>query len=70
MFLNKKERKSVIKDLKKSAKKGCIVIVELYTAKDSHTPNDELMLEMQEELFDSFGWEKVKYTKGRFIAKK
>ena len=70
MFLKRSERKRIIKDLKKSARGNCTVMVELYPAKDSETKTEKEMIKLQKELFDDFGWEKVLYSKGRFIAKK
>jgi len=70
MFLNKKERTSVIKEIKRVSKKGCKIMLELYPAKDSETKDEKEMLELQEELFTMLGWKKIKYSKGRFIAEK
>jgi len=70
MFLNKKERKMVIKEIKRVSKKGCKIMLELYPAKDSETKNEKEMLELQQELFTMLGWKKIKYSKGRFIAEK
>lgn len=70
MFLNKKERRMVIKEIQRVSKKGCKIMLELYPAKDSETKNEKEMLELQEELFTMLGWKKIKYSKGRFIAEK
>ena len=70
MFLNKKERKQVIREIKRIAADGCFTMVELYDAKDSFAKNKEEMLEMQKEIFDAFDWEKIRYSQGRFIVKK
>ena len=70
MFLSRKERKRVVKDIKKSATKHCAIMVELYPAKDSHCKNEDEMVKVQKEIFDNLGWEKVLYSKGRFIARK
>jgi len=70
MFLSPKERRRVISDIKKSAKKSCYIIVELYPAKDSYCKTDEEMLKMQKDIFDQLGWGKILYSKGKFIAKR
>ena len=70
MFLERKERKRVIRDIKKSAKKNCTMMVELYPAKDSYCKTEDEMLVVQKELFDDLNWEKVLYSKGRFIVRK
>ena len=70
MFLNTKERKQLVSEIKKVSSANAMIVVELYPAKDSETKTEEEMLKMQEELFEQIGWNKVKYSKGRFIAKK
>lgn len=68
MFLNDKERSNVIKDIQRVARKNCIIILELYPAKDSYAKTEEEMIKMQKDIFDKLGWKKIKYSKGRFIA--
>jgi hypothetical protein len=70
MFLNNKERKFLLSEIKRIASKDCRIMVELYPALDSETKNEEEMLKLQKEIFDSLKWEKILYSKGRFIAKK
>jgi hypothetical protein len=70
MFLDENERKRVIKNLKAAAKNGCTLMVELYPAKDSEIKTEKAMVVLQKEIFDEFGWEKVLYSKGKFIARK
>lgn len=69
MFLSKAERKQIIREIKKISHSGTIIMVELYPAKDSFAKTKEEMLEMQKEIFDSLGWEKIRYSQARFIAK-
>jgi len=69
MFLDKTERKTVIKDLKRIAAPGCTIMVELYPAKDSFTPDIKKCEQLQKEIFKALGWEKILYSKHRFIAK-
>jgi SAM-dependent methyltransferase len=70
MFLNKAERKQLIREIKRIASKDCSIMVELYAAKDSECTTKKEMLKMQKQIFDDLGWGKVKYSQGRFIAKK
>jgi SAM-dependent methyltransferase len=70
MFLNAKERNQVIREIKRVASENCMIILELYPAKDSFAKNDEEMAKMQEQIFKKIGWEKIRYRKGKFIAKK
>jgi SAM-dependent methyltransferase len=70
MFLNKKERKQLIREIKRIARDDCVIMVELYPAKDSETKTKEEMLELQQEIFDSLKWHKKRYSQGRFIAVK
>ena len=70
MFLNKKERKQLMGEIKRTAKDGCMVMVELYEAKDSFAKTKKDMLKMQKELFSDLGWEKIRYSQDRFIAQK
>ena len=70
MFLNTKERKQLIREIKRVSSANAKIVVELYPAKDSEITSDEEMVKMQEELFEQIGWVKVKYSKARFIAKK
>jgi len=70
MFLNKKERKQVYKDIRRIANNRCVIMIELYPALDSEVPTEETMLKLQKEIFDALGWEKLRYSKGRFIAQR
>lgn len=70
MFLDHKERKQVIAEIKRISGKGCTIMVELYPAKDSYAKTEDEMIKMQKEIFDSLGWEKIRYSKGKFIARK
>jgi SAM-dependent methyltransferase len=69
MFLSKKERRQLIKDIKRISAPDCTIMVELYPAKDSFAKTKEDMLVLQKEIFDALGWEKIRYSQGRFIAK-
>jgi SAM-dependent methyltransferase len=70
MFLNKKERRQLIGEIKRVAASGCIIMVELYAAKDSETPTKEASIKLQRELFDVLGWKKLRYSQERFIAER
>jgi len=69
MFLNQKERKQLIREIKRVARSGCTIMVELYPAKDSFAPTDEACVELLDELFDQLNWTKILKSKYRFIAK-
>ena len=68
MFLDDKERDNVIKEFQRVARKHCIIMLELYPAKDSYAKDENAMLKMQKDIFDKLGWNKIKYSQGRFIA--
>lgn len=68
MFLSDRERDHVIQEIKRIAKRGCVVMVELYPAKDSKFDTKEKIIKLQKEVFDSLGWKKIKYSQERFIA--
>jgi ubiquinone/menaquinone biosynthesis C-methylase UbiE len=70
MFLNQKERNQLIQEIKRVSKDGCIIILELYPAKDSYANTQEKMVKLQRTIFNKLGWDKIRYSKGRFIAKK
>ena len=69
MFLNKQERKQVIGEIKRIAAPYCRIIVELYPAKDSETKNEKEMVALQKEIYEQLGWEKIRYSKGKFICR-
>jgi SAM-dependent methyltransferase len=69
MFLSPKELNKTVKEIKRVAAPGCTIMVELYPAKDSYVKTEAEMPAFQQELFDQLGWEKVLYSKGRFIAR-
>jgi ubiquinone/menaquinone biosynthesis C-methylase UbiE len=68
MFLSPGERHQVIKEFKRIASSGTRIMVELYAAKDSYAVNDTELAEMQKKVFKKLGWNKLRYSKGRFIA--
>lgn len=70
MFLTAAERGSVIADLVRASRQHCVLMVELYPAKDSEAKDEAEMMRLQQELFDVFGWDKIRYSKGRFIAQR
>jgi len=69
MFLSSDERKQLISDIQKAACPDCTIMVELYPAKDSEAPTESTMVKLQKEVFDQLGWSKIRYSKGRFIAR-
>jgi hypothetical protein len=70
MFLDKKERNQVIGEITRMAKPDCRIMIELYPAKDSFAPTEKQCTDLQKELFRQLGWEKILYSKRRFIATK
>ena len=68
MFLNPVERTQLIREIDRVAKDNCVIILELYPAKDSWTKNEKEMIDLQEHILKHLGWNKIKYSKGRFIA--
>lgn len=70
MFLNPKERKQLVREIKRIAKNKCLLMVELYPAKDSFAPDKISCLELQKEIFDQLKWNKIKYSQNRFIVEK
>jgi tellurite methyltransferase len=69
MFLSPEERDQVIKEMRRVAKEDCMIMLELYGAKDSYAVNDEQIADMQKDIFDKLGCSKVRYSKGKFVAK-
>ena len=70
MFLNAEERNYLIEEIKRVASDRCIVMVELYAAKDSEATTKSECLRLQKDIFDKLGWDKVRYSQERFIARK
>jgi len=71
MFLSDEERGFVIEEIKRVAASNCVIMVELYPAKDSFA-KDKLDMEiMLDAIYESLGWEKIRYARssGKFIAK-
>lgn len=63
MFLSRSERLQVINEIKRVAAPGCYLIVELYKAKDANKFS-------QAVIFGLINWDKIRYSKDRFIARK
>jgi len=70
MFLNPVERMQLIREIDRVAKTSCVIMLELYPAKDSWAKNEKEMLALQSYIFRHLGWDKIKYSKGCFIAVK
>ena len=68
MFLDEDERDQVIEEMKRVAKFGCKIMLELYPAKDSFAVNKEEMIAMQKDIFDKLDCFKIRYSQGRFVA--
>jgi len=68
MFLSPEERDQVIGEMKRVAKPSCMIMLELYGAKDSYAVNDEQIADMQKDIFDKLDCFKVRYSKGKFVA--
>lgn len=69
MFLSPQEREHTLNEIKRVASDDCIMMLELYPAKDSYAKTQEEMITMMEEIYDSFKWDKIRYAKagGKFI---
>ena len=68
MFLSPKERNQLISEFHRISRNNCIIMLELYPAKDCYAKTDEAMIKMQEQIFKKLGWNKIRYRKGKFIA--
>jgi hypothetical protein len=74
MFLNKREREQVISDIERTSTSTSTIMVELYAAKESETPDEESVLKLQTEIFERLNknqtWKKIRWSKSRFIAQR
>ena len=75
MFLNKAERKQVIKEINRVAAIGARIMVELYPAKDSEAKTEKECTALQNEIFKQLNvwgatWNELKWNKHRFIAER
>lgn len=70
MFLSAQQRSQLIGEMCRVGSSSCIIMVELYPAKDSYAKTDADMVKMQKEIFDHIGWNKIRYSKGKFIAQR
>jgi SAM-dependent methyltransferase len=70
MFLDTQECHQVITEIKRIAQPGCVMVCELYSAKDSQVPDLQDMPAFQQQLFDQLDWQSLRYSKNRFIAQK
>lgn len=72
MFLDHTERKFLYKEIQRVASKDCLIMVELYAAKDSYAKTKEEMIVMLDEILEGLGegWKKLRYARkgGKFIA--
>ena len=68
MFLSPEEREQVMSEMKRVAKTGCKIMLELYPAKDSFAVDKEQMITMQKDIFDKLDCSKIRYSQGKFIA--
>lgn len=66
MFLNNKERSTVMKEINDRAKTGSVLIMEMYPAKDAHEYNFDSMV----EYFYNKGWTKLRKSKDKCVIKK
>jgi len=69
MFLSPEEREQVMSEMRRVAKPDCIIMLELYPAKDSFAVDKEQMIAMQKDIFDKLNCFKIRYSQGKFIAK-
>lgn len=64
MFLNKKERAQVYREIKRVSLPGCKLVVELYPAKDSFAPNEKAVTILFGEIIKAFGkWKVLRRSK-------
>lgn len=72
MFLSDEERGNVLDEIQRISSVGCVILVELYPAKDSYAKTKEEMMVMLDEIYNHLGWDKIKYARagGKFIAVK
>jgi len=68
MFLSPKERRQVTKEIKRVAKPGCMIMVELYPAKDSFAKDQETSDKLLSTLIESLGSDTILKSKDRFVA--
>lgn len=69
MFLNKEEQDKLLSEIKRVASDNCCIMIEIYPAKDSETKNQIESDKLQKKIFQSLGWNKIRYSQNRFIAK-
>ena len=74
MFLSDEEIEQLFNEINRIAAKGCVIMVELYAAKDSkQCPTAEALAFTKQTLIEDFewnGWKIIKNNKERFIAVK
>jgi len=68
MFLDEDERDQVIEEMKRVAKFGCKIVLELYAAKDSFATTKDELIAMQRDIFDKLDCFKIRYSQGKFVA--
>jgi SAM-dependent methyltransferase len=66
MFLNDKERSKVMSEMNSRSKKGSIIVIEMYPAKDSHDYDFDSMV----NYFYNKGWTKLRKSKERCVIVK
>lgn len=70
MFLNQEERRQVLREIRRVAKPGCVLMIELYAAKDSECPDAQSLLELRDEIADFFpDWKRLRFSKERCILR-
>lgn len=73
MFLDYEERAMTIKEVDRVSKVGARIMVELYAAKDSKTPDKESLKALRSDMICKFGargWSLVHGVQERFILQK
>ena len=70
MFLNKKELNQVLDQIKRIAADDCILMFELYAAKDSSCKDMDALVKYRDHVAKRLGWDKIRYAKEHCILKK
>ena len=70
MFLSPEERKQIYKEIRRISNQGCILIYELYPAKDSYCLTKEDMIALGEEILEQTKFVKLRKSVERGILVK
>jgi SAM-dependent methyltransferase len=70
MFLDKKELEFLLVEIDRVASHNAVIICELYAAKDCEYRDLTSTMSLQKYIFNTLGWEKIRYSKQRFVARR